>query len=387
MLRRGPLNALHSSATLKRLRLMNSLALVIAVGLLGPILTLLKPLRLPVIIGEILAGVAFGYSGLNLINASDSTLKVLAELGFGLAMLQAGSHIDFHLLRKGINASKLNIQIALVVGLSVIAALVAHKIESQVSVGIFILLFSTSSAAVILPILNNQTAGLGAVIAAVLILDLATVVAIPLVMNTDGFMKTILHISIITLLIAVIYLVLSQILKTGAEVRIRELSKEHHLGVELRISLLILISLAALAIKWGISILIVGFAYGLVLARLGVPRRLARQLFAVSEGFLTPLFYVWLGAQLNIKDLFSSSDVIKLVLVILIGSYLTHGIGLWLGNGLNKALLATAQLGVPTAISTIGLQTGQLNSSNAAAIMFAALVTVLVSGFIKLDRG
>lgn len=41
--------------------------------------------------------------------------------------------------------------------------------------------------------------------------------------------------------------------------------------------------------------MLAGFALGLVVSGIGEPRRLARQLFGITEGFFGPLFFVWLG--------------------------------------------------------------------------------------------
>jgi hypothetical protein len=38
-----------------------------------------------------------------------------------------------------------------------------------------------------------------------------------------------------------------------------------------------------------------GFSFGLAVAAVGQPRRLARQLLAVTDGFFAPLFFVWPG--------------------------------------------------------------------------------------------
>src|SRR5712672_2237284 len=64
-----------------------TLALVVAVGLLGPLLTLL-PIRVapPVVIGEIAAGVIFGKTGTGTIVATQPTLSFLADIGFALLM-------------------------------------------------------------------------------------------------------------------------------------------------------------------------------------------------------------------------------------------------------------------------------------------------------------
>jgi Kef-type K+ transport system membrane component KefB len=56
--------------------------------------------------------------------------------------------------------------------------------------------------------------------------------------------------------------------------------------------------LCALAVFTHVSIMLAGFALGLVISAIGEPRRLARQLFGITEGFFSPLFFVWLGASL-----------------------------------------------------------------------------------------
>ena len=54
--------------------------------------------------------------------------------------------------------------------------------------------------------------------------------------------------------------------------------------------------MAALAVAVHVSLMLAGFVSGLAVAAVGEPRRVAKQLFAVTEGFFGPLFFVWLGA-------------------------------------------------------------------------------------------
>ncbi|MDP9336136.1 MAG: cation:proton antiporter, partial [Actinomycetota bacterium] len=63
------------------------LALIVAVGLLGPLLAGL-PTRVapPVVIVEIVAGVVIGRTGTRTIDATQPTLAFLADVGFALLM-------------------------------------------------------------------------------------------------------------------------------------------------------------------------------------------------------------------------------------------------------------------------------------------------------------
>ena len=99
---------------------------------------------------------------------------------------------------------------------------------------------------------------------------------------------------------------------TGYRKRLHKLSEEPRFALELRVNLLIVFALAALAVETHVSIMLAGFSFGLVMAAIGEPRRLARQLFAITDGFLGPLFFVWLGASLDVRALGSHRSYILL---------------------------------------------------------------------------
>jgi Kef-type K+ transport system membrane component KefB len=122
-----------------------------------------------------------------------------------------------------------------------------------------------------------------------------------------------------------------------------------------------------------------GFSFGLVVAAVGEPRRLARQLFALSDGFLGPLFFVWLGASLTLKDLAGHPDMIALGLALGAGTLLAHAGLALLGLPLPLGVLSAAQLGVPVAAASIGTQLDVLFPGEAAALLMGALITIAAS--------
>ncbi|MBO0843151.1 MAG: cation:proton antiporter, partial [Nocardioides sp.] len=155
--------------------------------------------------------------------------------------------------------------------------------------------------------------------------------------------------------------------------------EERLFALELRIQLVILFALAALAVRGHVSIMLAGFAFGLGVAAIGEPRRLAKQLFALGEGFLGPLFFVWLGASLNLRELGSHPAMILLGLALGVGAALTHLVPRLLGQPVSLGLLTCAQLGVPVSAATIGTQLGVLRAGEASALMLGALVTIGLS--------
>jgi len=135
-------------------------------------------------------------------------------------------------------------------------------------------------------------------------------------------------------------------------------------------------SLCALALTTHVSIMLAGFALGLVVSGVGEPRRLARQLFGITEGFFGPLFFVWLGASLQVRELGDHPALILLGLGLGAGALLAHGIGNLFGQPLTLAVLSAAQLGVPVAAATLGTEQHLLAPGEPSALMLGALLTV-----------
>jgi Kef-type K+ transport system membrane component KefB len=174
----------------------------------------------------------------------------------------------------------------------------------------------------------------------------------------------------------VLYVVLRLFDRAGMRTRLHEYSEKRRFALELRISLIILFALAALAVSTHVSIMLAGFALGLVIGAIGEPRRLARQLFGITEGFFSPLFFVWLGASLQVRDLGAHPKFILLGAALGLGALLAHCVGWLLRQPITLALLSAAQLGVPVAAATIGTQEKLLAAGEPSALMFGALLTI-----------
>ncbi|HEY6575444.1 MAG TPA: cation:proton antiporter, partial [Mycobacterium sp.] len=105
----------------------------------------------------------------------------------------------------------------------------------------------------------------------------------------------------------------------------------------------------------------------------------ARQLFGITEGFFGPLFFVWLGASLQVRELADHPQFIVLGIGLGLGAVLAHGAGRLLGQPLALATLGAAQLGVPVAAATLGIQEGLLAPGEASALILGALITIAVT--------
>ena len=160
--------------------------------------------------------------------------------------------------------------------------------------------------------------------------------------------------------------------------RVRRLSKHREWALDLRLSLLVLFALAWIAQKSGTSVLIAGFGAGLMVAAIGGPDRLSTQVRGIAEGFFVPLFFVVLGARLDLTALADHPRLLALSGGLIGLSILIHIIARMLtrqppGSG----LIAVAQLGVPAAVVQIGLLEQVITAAEGAAIMVAALASLV----------
>jgi Kef-type K+ transport system membrane component KefB len=71
----------------------DTLALLTAVGLAGPLLASVPRLRIPATIGELIAGIIIGKTGFGLVDDANPTFQLLANIGFALVMFVVGSHV------------------------------------------------------------------------------------------------------------------------------------------------------------------------------------------------------------------------------------------------------------------------------------------------------
>lgn len=359
-----------------------TLSLVILIGLLGPLLALPESWRLPVVFGELTAGIVCGHTGWRLLNSADPTFTFLANLGFALVMFVAGTHVPLGdpVLRQAWKPAVLRAVAAGAVAAGLAAAI--SRLFSNGHVALYTVLLASSSAALILPAtqsLRLEGAALLQLVPQVALADAVSIVALPLAIDPGHAPRAAVGALLVVMAAAVLYLLLAAAERSGLRRRLHRLSDRRKLALELRINLVVLFALCALAVAGHVSIMLAGFSYGLVVAAIGQPRRLARQLFALAEGFLGPLFFVWFGASLDLRALAEHPAYVLLGIALAAGAVLAHLVGRLTGQPLAYGLLASAQLGLPVAATTIGQQLGVLGPGEAAALMLGALITIAVA--------
>ena len=238
---------------------------------------------------------------------------------------------------------------------------------------------ASSSAALALPVIDSlrlRGPAVRSVTAQIAIADTACIVLLPLVIDIQRAPRAALGALVIAGCAGVLFLVLRAGYARGLRRRVHHYSAKHEFALELRFSLVFLFGLSAIALSTHVSIMLAGFALGLVVSAIGEPRRLARQLFGITDGFFGPLFFVWLGASLQVRELAAHPDFIALGVALGLGAVLAHSAGRLLGQPVTLAVFSAAQLGVPVAAATLGTEQHLLAPGEPAALMLGALITI-----------
>jgi Kef-type K+ transport system membrane component KefB len=368
------------------------LAIVCAAALAGPLLATPRGWRVPVVLGELLAGLVLGRTGLGVLDAADPTFTFLGGCGFVLVMFVAGTHVPVRdprlpaALRTGSLRAALVGMVAVALGYAV-----AHLVDTPHAL-LYAVLMASSSAAIVLPTVDSlglDGPDLVDLLPQVAIADSLCIVLLPLVIDSAHVARAALGAVAVLAAGGVLLVLLRWVERSGLRRRVHHVSEERGFAVELRVSLAAVFAMAALAVATHVSLMLAGFVSGLAVAAVGEPRRVAKQLFAVTEGFFGPLFFVWLGATLQLRDLVDHPAMIVLGLCLGAGAALAHLVAVGLGQPPAYAFLAAAQLGVPVAAATVGTQLGVLESGEGAALVLGALVALavtVVGGLLALRR-
>jgi Kef-type K+ transport system membrane component KefB len=357
-----------------------TLSLIILAGLAGPLVSSSRRIAIPVVVGELLAGIALGKTGAGLINPGNPTIGFLGDAGFAVLMMVAGMHVPIRnraligSLGRGAIAVVCSALLGVGAGLGI-----AHGLDIG-HPAVWAILLATGSAAIALPALEEANVSADRALLAmawVTVADVSTIVAVPLVLNPSKAVRAGLGALAVVAGAAVILFLGSRLARDPQVQRVRAESGLKTWALDLRVALLALFSLCALAEWVGTNIMIAGFAAGLIVAVEGGPHRLSDQVNGVAAGFLVPVFFVVLGARLDVRALISSPNDLELAGLLIVGIVAVHVLaGRVIRAPAWASLVACAQLGVPVAVVKLGLAERVLTAGQGAAIIAAALASL-----------
>jgi Kef-type K+ transport system membrane component KefB len=372
------------------------LTILVLAGLAGPLLAVGRRGLVPAVIGELIAGAVLGRTGFGVIDSSASPLPVLSAIGFAMLMFTAGTHVDIGspAIRQGFARGLLALAVV-----AVTAIPIAILLDHALGVGhpaLIAVIVTGSSAAIAFPIMEERhLAGpnVAFLIAWVALADSVTVVIMPLTLVKSGNPLGAIGGDAAIIAAGVLVLILaSRARRQGLVKQMHVESLRRDWAWQVRISLVLLLGLSAIAQETGASTLVAGFLAGMVLVRLHESDRLVVQFSGVANGFFVPLFFVLLGAELNLRALFTSPSRILLAIGLAVAAVITHVIAARVAGHerfVATGLAASAQLGMPAAAASLGLSTGLLSPAVAAALVAGGCLTLIPAtiGSLLLARG
>lgn len=354
--------------------------MVVLAGLGGPLLAVVSGRFVPVVIGELLAGILVGPEVLGSVDLASGTLSFLAEIGFAMLMLTVGMHLPLRdrRLAQALRGGALLAGIVCV--LAIPGGLLAATIAGAGHAAVYAVLLASGSAAVLLPALEEADivgADAMTVMAQVTIADVVTILSVPIVLEPSRVGHAALGVALVAAVALLLLAAARALAGHSWPRRVRRLSKQRHWALDLRMSLLVLFLLAWLAQKGGTSILIAGFGAGVMVAVIGGPKRLSTQMRGIADGFFIPLYFIVLGARLDIGGVLGDPAMLALAAALVALNVAIHLLAAALVRRPAAAgLAASAQLGVPAAVASLGLAEHVLSPSAATAIVLAALVSL-----------
>ncbi|PID38960.1 MAG: hypothetical protein CSB49_02730 [Proteobacteria bacterium] len=387
----------HQSTSYLPLLLVTGLAFVV------PLLARRVP-HIPIVVGEILAGIIIGKSGLDLVPANFA-LKFLAEFGFTLLMFLSGLEVDFNVLtsREG-EAGQARwwarpiplavLMLMLTIGLATGAS---YGLKSGGMIGnplLMGLILSTTSLGVVLPVLKEQHLlaqryGQYLLVAATLA-DFLTLLLLTAViaMSSKGLSLDLL---LVFVLLAVFALV-ARVGKRFANVPIlrRVVDELAHATAQIRVrgAFALMVALVVLSDALGVQVILGAFLAGAVVGLMagGGENDLRLKLDAIGFGFFVPIFFINVGVEFRLQALLDSRNAMMLVPILLVIAYVVKLLpGLLLASAfkLKDALaggfLMSARLSLIIAASAIALELKAIDEAVNAAVILIAVVSCTLS--------
>jgi Kef-type K+ transport system membrane component KefB/Trk K+ transport system NAD-binding subunit len=373
-----------------------SLFLVVIITFIIPVL--LKYFNLsavPIVVTEIAVGLVIGKSGFNLIT-EDSWLKILSQLGFIFLMFLSGLEIDFDVLflRPSGKKRKYNpVFVSFLIFILILCAAIGLSLL-LVKIGLvkhwylMFLIISTVSLGVVLPVLKEKRlieTELGQVV--LLVTALADVTSMLLLTVLVMIQSPSYQGLFLFLLFFAIFFIVYRFLKIF--MKQTELLKSMSKGtvqIGTRAIFALILFFVVLSEVMGVESILGAFLAGIIVSLMSPPKNFVNQLESFGYGFLIPIFFVTVGAEIDLRLLLNSENILFLVPLLFILMYLAKiipALVLKFWHTWNEVfavgVLISSKLSLVIAASTVALAQNLITRSVNDALILVAVFTSLVS--------
>jgi Kef-type K+ transport system membrane component KefB len=372
------------------------LVIVATASLAAVAVTVLGPrVAIPVVVVELLLGILVGPEVAGIAHLDPAT-QFFGNLGLGMLFFFAGYEIDFERVRgQPMRLGVVGWVISLAIAYALAGALEAGGvIVSGLYTGSAI---ATTAIGTLLPILRDageaRTRFGTYLLAAGASAEFGPILLVTLVLSTGHpIHEAAILVFFVALAVGTGVLAVRTAWR-GWPLIERTFETSSQLGV--RLTVVLIFGLVALATQLGLDLLLGGFVAGMI-TRLALRGREVEvfdsKLTAVGYGFLIPFFFVTSGMAFNVDELFSD-PVALLKLPLFVGLFLVvRGVpALLLYRGVMPfrdrtalGIFCATELPLVVAITTLAQNAGEMHPSTAAGLVGAAIISTLAFPLIGL---
>ena len=365
----------------------DSLVAVAAVALLAPlILGLLPRLLVPQVVLLLVGGIVIGPQMLGLGTPGD--VRVLADVGLGFVFLLAGYEVDLRLF--GQDAGRRAVAgwfISLALALGAVALLAAAGlVHAFVPVALGL---TTTALGTLLPVLRERDLLHGRLgrylLAAGAVGELFPILGIAVFLGTQSRFAALASLGGVAVLAVALSVARRAVRSGGRLATVIAVGQHETAQITLRGTVLLLVALIALTDRFHLDAVLGAFLAGIVLRR-WVGRSapvLESKLDAIGYGFFIPVFFVYSGMSLDLRAIAEAPLRLLLFFVLLLAcrglpALLVYRGALAWRQRVQTALVITTALPTLVALTEIGLRNGTMLPENAASLVGAGVLTMLL---------
>ncbi len=375
---------------------LSSLIIVMILSFFIPIV--LQRFRLhfiPVVVAEIIAGIIIGKSGFNILEVN-SWLQIISTLGFIFLMFLSGLEIDFRLLfqkspqksdsKKEPNSLLVAASIfAGILLLSFAVSLTFTHVHLARNAYFLTLIIATISLGIVVPALREtgiskskigQTILLTAVIG-----DLATMILLTIFASIKGDQNTWLILILFGAGILLYFL-----LKFLKNIPYLDKLAKGNVHIDTRAIFTLIIALVGISETVGAENILGAFLAGALVSLLSPDPEMVKKLDAFGYGFFIPIFFVMVGAKMDLRDAVTDPKILLLIPLLLITMYVVKIIPTLLlrkwyawDKVLSSGVLLSSKLTLVIAATSIGTKMSILTPRESSAFILVSVVTSILS--------
>ncbi|MGZ5326254.1 MAG: cation:proton antiporter [Solirubrobacterales bacterium] len=368
-----------------------SLLVIVAAAALAAVLALVLSPRVafPVVVIELLLGIVIGPQVADLA-AVDPTTEFLGNLGLGMLFFFAGYEIDFERIRgRPLNLGAIGWLLSLVLAYGIGGALAAAGVVlSYLYTGSAL---ATTAIGTLIPILRDEdelrTRFGGYLLGAGAVGEFGPILLITVLLSSTHPLKEAVLLVLFVVLAVFTGVIAVRSAVSGWKFVERTLETSSQLAV--RLAVVLVFGLVALAGELGLDLLLGGFMAGLI-TRVALRGRevgvFESKLTAVGYGLFIPFFFITSGMAFDADSLVSSSSAL-LKLPLFLGLFLVvRGLPalllyrreLELRDRLSLAFFCATELPLVVAITTLAVESGHMRPSTSAGLVGAAILSALI---------